>query len=354
MKKRLFLFIIVLGGIMLVSCNKKKSNKLGFSGEGIVDNVEIIRNKENKSGIIRINISGNWSLYGGNSIDNINLNQVLAEGNESGEYKLDIPANEKFYFQIITEKGSAILSERHLPMLGGFNFRDLGGIKNKDGKYTKWGKVFRADELHNLTNEDLDYLSSIPLVSIVDFRSKEEINKAPDKNPSSLKSNYAYSINPGSQSAMTDFSSFDFSGITEIQSDAFMTSLNQLLVIDSICINRYKDFFRLLQNNDDIPLLFHCTAGKDRTGMGAALFLSSLNVDEETIFKDYLTSNIYLESKYANLKKEYPQLSAFFEVKPEFLKAGFDQIKKTYGSIQNFLVNILEVDMNKMQNMYLY
>lgn len=353
MKNIIIPFLIVLGGYMLISCNEKEK-KTGFSGSEITNNSRIIRDKNTKEAFLEINVPGKWEIYGSDSIDNINFSEPIKKGDKTGIFPLNVPTNERFYFELITETGSAILAERHLPMTGGFNFRDLGGIKNKDGKYIKWGKVFRGDELNNLTEDDLNYLSSIPIISIVDFRSEEEIKNAPDKNPVSLKKNYAFSINPGSQSAMTDFDFYDFSKITENQADSFMISLNKLLVIDSVSINRYKDFFKLLQNEDDIPLLFHCTAGKDRTGMGSALFLYSLNVDEDIIFNNYLDSNEFLESKYSGLKTKYPQLSAFFEVKPEFLKAGIDQIKKDHGTVENYLIQVLDVNLEKMQKIYLY
>lgn len=73
--------------------------------------------------------------------------------------------------------------------------------------------------------------------------------------------------------------------------------MNTLLVTDPLCISRYRKLFSLLQNEENIPLMFHCSAGKDRTGMAAALVLSSLGVDEETILDDYLLSNFYLADK---------------------------------------------------------
>ena len=133
-----------------------------------------------------------------------------------------------------------------------------------------------------------------------------------------------------------------------------MKDMNILLVTDSACIHQYKEFFKLLQNGDDIPLMFHCSAGKDRTGMGAALVLSALGVDEQTILKDYLLSNTYLANKYAGLKSQYPTISSLFEVKPEFLQAGLDKIKKDHGSVENYLTKVLGVDIQKMREMYLY
>ena len=195
----------------------------------------------------------------------------------------------------------------------------------------------------------LIYLSNIPLVSIVDFRSKEEIERGPDKVPASVKEDYALSISPGNLLAAASLDK-----LTVQQADSAMKDINRLLVTDVESIKQYKTMFDLLQNNDNVPLMFHCSAGKDRTGMGAALILSALGVGEDIIFANYMESNKYLADKYAKYIAEKPQLKPLFEVKPEFLKAGLDQIKKDHGSVENYLANVLMVDISKMRDIYLY
>lgn len=237
---------------------------------------------------------------------------------------------------------------RHLPLKGGFNFRDLGGYRTTDGKTVKWGKVFRSDEMHNLTQADLDYLNQIPLHTVVDFRSEGEIKSAPDKIPPSVKTRFELIINPGSHSSSSNPGVFgDDAG------EVFMEELNRSFITDPVIIDQYKTFFGLLQDEKNVPLLFHCTAGKDRTGMGAALFLASLGVDEQTIFEDYLLSNRYLEKKYKAITDSIPSLKALFEVRLQYLQAGFDQIKKDHESVENFLQNTLCVDLKRMRQLYL-
>ena len=323
--------------------------KAEYSGEDIKSSVNITRDKDTKKATFTIHSTGKWTLYAGSSVDEIDFSKPLLEGSESGTFALQVNDTARSYFQVVTDKGRAILSEEHLPMAGGYNFRDLGGIKTKDGKYVKWGKIFRSDDLHNLTDADLNYLSSIPLVSIVDFRSQNEIDNGPDKIPSSVKEDYAMSISPGNLLTAASLENF-----TLEQSDSAMQDINKLLVTDIDAIKQYKRMFDLLQSANDVPLMFHCSAGKDRTGMAAALILSALGVDDEVIMKNYLESNTYLADKYAKYIAQKPELRPLFEVKPEFLKAGLDQIKKDHGSIENYLANVLMVDINKMREMYLY
>lgn len=345
MKKLLLLPLILI----FISCHKEIKKEIGFSGEDISENVSVIRDKDTKKTIFNINIDTSWALYAGSSVENIDLQYPVAEGTTKGNFPINVNDTARSYFQLITAKGNAILAEQHLPMTGGYNFRDLGGIRTTEGKYIKWGKVLRSDDLYKLTDADLNYLASIPLATIVDFRAQSEINDAPDRIPSSVRTDFLCSITPG------QLNSFDLvKELTTEQMDSAMMDMNRLFVTDTIIINQYRAYFNLLQSEKDIPLMFHCSAGKDRTGMAAALFLYSLGVDEETILNDYLLSNTYLSDKYASLIAEYPRMEPLFVVKPEFLKAGIEQMKKDHGSIENYLTKVLNVDLKRMKELYLY
>lgn len=348
--KQLFLAFAIFT-FLLTSCNnsKKMNEKINYSGIDISDSVKIERDKSTKKATLKIEVNEPWSLYAGSSIDNIDESKAILEGNKAGNYTLNINDSVRSYFKLITPKSTMILAETHLPMDGGYNFRDLGGIKNKDGRFIKWGKIIRSDDLNKLTDTDLAYLSSIPIVNIIDFRSEEEIAAAPDKLPNSVQQDYKFSITPGNLMAAAKLKNI---GVDQV--DDLMKELNKLLISDSTSIVQYKKFFELLQNENDTPLIFHCSAGKDRTGMGAALILFALGVDQEVIFNNYLASNYYLADKYSKYINENPNLKSFFEVKREFLQAGIDQMNKEYGSVDNYLTKVLNVDLNKMKEMYLY
>lgn len=88
--------------------------------------------------------------------------------------------------------------------------------------------------------------------------------------------------------------------------------------------------------------------------MGAALILFALGVDEETVKQDYLLSNTYLADKYAALMEEYPNLEPLFTVRQEYLEAGIKQMKEDHGSVENYLTNVLRVDIPRFREMYLY
>lgn len=344
------IFYSIVMSILVISCSSDKKNTVEYSGEDISQVSSILRDKNTKKASLKIEQEGKWVLYVGNSVETVDFSSPILEGENAGSYPIPVNDSIRSYFLLKTNKGTAILAERHLPMTGGYNFRDMGGIKNKDGKYVKWGKVLRSDDLNKLTDADLVYLNHIPLRSVVDFRSATEIEEAPDKVPASA-TEYRLSISPGSLSKST---LKDIVSMPTEKTIKMMEEMNRSFSTDSIIINEYITYFQLLQDDTKTPLLFHCTAGKDRTGMGAALFLYSLGVDGETIFNDYLSSNTYLGDKYAQYTMQYPSLKPLLEVQKEYLKAGIDEIKRNHGPVEQYLENVLNVDIGKMKEIYLY
>lgn len=322
-----------------------------YNGEDIMNFASITRDPATKAATLHINVDGKWKMYGGRTIETINRKKPVIVGEGSGTFALAVPDSVRSYFWLRTEKGDGLLAETHLPMEGGYNFRDLGGIRTTDGNYVKWGKLIRSDDLHTLTNADLEYLASIPITSDVDFRTEMEIETAPDRMPSPDTKYYRLSISPGN---MDESMIKTLLGYSALQADSMMMAINVSLVSDSAYVAKYRDFFRLLQNDVNLPLLFHCSAGKDRTGMAAALILYGLGADDETVMQNYLMSNKYVEAKYAPYIEKFPNLKPLFEVKPEFLQAGIDRIRADHGTVEDFLKSELNVDIQKFRDMYLY
>lgn len=340
------IFILAMS---FISCkNQGGAIHAEYAGEDISGVAHILRDKQTKEASLTISASGSWKLFSGTSVETIDLSRPLLTGELPGLYPLQVSDSVRSYFQLVTDKGKAILAERHLPMTGGYNFRDLGGFRTTEGRYVKWGKIIRSDDLFHLTEADLHYLSSLPLVSIVDFRAESEIDHAPDKLPETTTGHYLYSISPGNLSSTKDINQ------VLLQNTKVMEQINVLLVSDTLNIKCYRDYFALLQNEMHQPLLFHCSAGKDRTGMAAALTLFALGVDEETIMADYLLSNAYLGDKYSEYTTKYPELKPLFEVKPEYLQAGLQYIKSKHGTVEFFLKKELNVNIEQLREMYLY
>lgn len=313
-----------------------------------IHRAQIIRNKQTKAASLNIEADGYWELYAGSSLDTISRDNPILTGDGSGHFPLNVSTSIRIYFELVSDGRRMLLTERHLPMSGGYNFRDLGGFRTKEGRYTKWGKLFRADELSNLTEEDIKYLSSIPITSVIDFRAQSETKRSPDNLPNTVHFTYPIAITPGNLSTEGIQAN-----LLKTNIDAHMKHMNRLLVSDPACVRAFRIFFAIVQNNLSAPLIFHCSAGKDRAGMAAALVLLSLGVDEETVMQDYLASKIYLSDKYDAFIAKYPRAESIFTVKRMFLQAGINQIKRDHGTVLNFLTKVLKVDIVRMRRLYL-
>ena len=336
---------MVMGG-----CNNGPKVAAGrYSGRDVSGKAEILKDAQAKTTQIKVDANDWWQLYAGASDEAIDFSQAVAQGESGGTFDVSAPFSPRRYFQLTTPDGKAIFAERHLPMEGGHNYRDMGGYSTSDGHYVRWGKVFRTDDMHNLTDNDLAYLAALPLRTVVDFRSEQEIGQAPDKLPVSATTHSLLSISPGN---LTDVSEVEMMDPQKMA--GYMVDINRSFSTDPAIVERYREFFRLLQDESSLPLSFHCTAGKDRTGMGAALFLCTLGVPEDVIMQDYLLSNEYLASKYGRYMEEYPALRPLFTVDAAYLQAGLDQIKADHGTVQDYLKNVLGVDIPKMKKIYLY
>lgn len=240
------------------------------------------------------------------------------------------------------------LNERTLSLDGGFNFRDLGGIINKDEQVLGKGLLIRSDDLANLTDNDLELLNDYPIRTIIDLRTTYERSKNPDHIPNSCNHEVHLDISSGHfENLVKQFRQ----GISNPRE--FMCNIYEDFVLDKTCQTQYKKFFDIIQHKNRTPILFHCTAGKDRTGFATAMILAALKVDFEQILEDYLASNIYLEQKYAHILKINPDYKYLIEVYPEYLEKSFDTIKKNFGTIEYYLSNILGVDLQLMEDLYL-
>lgn len=345
MKKISFMLGFIACAVLGTGCN---GNKTGYAGGELFDKVTMERSSSASSATLRVGVNGPWELYAGSSTDKISMSESVLEGEGDGSFEFAVTPERREYYQFVNGENMALLAERHLALEGTFNFRDLGGYPTKDGKHIKWGKLFRSDDLHGLTPADKVYLGSIPIVSVVDFRAQQEADNAPDRLPSADTRYYPLPIAPGDMSDVSVFGE-----LTSEKISGLMEQMNVQFVSTPEFVARYREFFRILQDGGNIPLVFHCSAGKDRTGMGAALILSALGVDEGIIMGDYLLSNEYIISKYASYIGSNPELEPLFSVRREYLQAGMDEIRGRYGSVEAFLTGELGVDLASFRRMYL-
>jgi protein-tyrosine phosphatase len=249
--------------------------------------------------------------------------------------------------------------QRVLPIPGISNFRDLGGYETSEGRVTKWGRLYRSGDFSRFPPAGQETLSALGITTIVDFRSKSEKERAPTRWYDDTKPT---TINLPIGDNAADWSS-ELS--QQLQSGVFTAEEIHLTFIDmyeSIPLENaaeYTSLFNNILSQDGAPLLFHCTAGKDRTGIGAALILSALDVPRATIMEDFMLTN-----EAVNLEVLLPMLAKIFgkqagtEIDPEsirpigavdqiFLESSFTSIEVEYGTIDRYLEEALGLTSEK-------
>lgn len=231
---------------------------------------------------------------------------------------------------------------------GGYNFRDLGGLPTTTGETVRKGKLFRTDELSALEPSDLDLLVSLDVKTVVDFRTLQERLKSVDRLPSSCKREYQLDIISAS---MDSYIQEIKSGRTDFKQ--FLNDFYKDLVLGDNAVEQLRKFFEIMETPENAGVIYHCTAGKDRTGIATALILEALKVDREIIMSDYLLSNDFLKNKYASYINENPHYADLFLVQPEYLKSSYEAIESKYDNIENYLTRILHVDLDLMRKLYL-
>ena len=183
------------------------------------------------------------------------------------------------------------LHQRLLPLQGGQNFRDLGGYRTRDGRHVKWGLLFRSGSMHGLTAADYAYLESRRIRVVCDFRDIHErtaqpVNWPTEHAPMILSDDY--SMNNAGMMPKGPPATW-----TEKEAKTALTaSYPRLLATFN---GQYRRMFAELLKGH-APLAFNCSAGKDRTGIAAALILTALGVPRRTVVEDYTATNRYLNS----------------------------------------------------------
>lgn len=241
--------------------------------------------------------------------------------------------------------------ERRLNLEGAPNIRDLGGYATEDGGITRWGRLFRAGRLSSLTERDKQQLARFNLRVICDFRREDEyLSDVTDLGQRMAVEIHNLAISPGDHSRSLVHG--DFNQVNGEQMFEWMVLINRELALKQT--EKYRRMFELLLNIDDGGFLFHCSAGKDRTGFAAALILSALDVPRNTIMEDYLLTAQYyppkgeleyLASKYtdSNSQRDFSVFQALMDTREEYLNAAFSAIEEHYDSITHYLADELGV-----------
>lgn len=292
---------------------------------------------------------GEYVLAEGTSPKTMNWKQSIAVDGKKITIPRTIP---RPFFGVITpKKDTLIVAERKLIINDLANFRDLGGIKTKEGKYVVWGRFYRSDALNELLTAEFPYVEGLGLRKVFDLRSASEIEKAKDNLPSNVIYEH-FPIFSNKNSGLIDGldDGLKKGNLTKAAAEELLLKMYQSFAKDDA--KKFKSLLHQIMIQDDDPNVFHCTAGKDRTGYTAAMIFAILKVDRQTILDEYEMTNFYTKELIKMYAADVEKLGYGKQLSPEvvevimsvnkkYLETSFEIIDKKYGGIDAYIKNQL-------------
>ena len=221
---------------------------------------------------------------------------------------------------------------RFIPLQGCFNFRDLGGYRTREGRTVRHGKLFRSDALHHMTPEDMAYVqSSLRVTTVIDLRNPDEADGAGRWPPGASTVEYHNVPYVEGQDV-----THPAAGVDPV---ARLTEIYTWIIFKAG--HRVADSLNALAGESSLPAVFHCTAGKDRTGVLSAIVLGLLGVDDEQIMADYCLTNQIIGSLGPRLQQrpgnEDRPLTAF-EAQPKAMERALTDLNEGWGGAEGYLL----------------
>lgn len=243
--------------------------------------------------------------------------------------------------QVKTEIGAN--RQRRLLFVGAKNFRDLGGHRTLDGMSVRWGVLFRSDSLHKLTDADLRKFKSLNIGTVVDFRAEHETERKPDRIPEGVRL-VKLPMEDSSTKVWHEAREDMVKNMRTLDPAEYMIRTNVELATKFT--PGYRRFFREVLSSNGNPLLFHCAAGKDRTGFAAAVTMRILGVHMDAVMQDYMLTDRYLLDAYKwNLwvgsllkgRRFTNGIRGFMKADARYLSAAFDALEAEHGSFDGYV-----------------
>ena len=257
------------------------------------------------------------------------------------------------------------------------NARELGGYQTRDGKNVRKGVLLRTAALTDASQEELDSLiNNYKLAAIIDMRASYELEDDPEPVLEGV-TQYNFKIMDEQMMAQRAAAVQDILTDPNVNPVKRMTAILEAGVIsDQMYVEflqgdigkaGFREFFRvLLETPEGNAVLWHCTNGKDRTGVAAMLLLGVLNVDEETIMEDFLLTNVFFETEISAMRKQLEQYIQDEAMLEEFMVAGkgvyapymqnaINYIKDNYGDIPGYVkaeLGLTDADIVKLKKLY--
>jgi protein-tyrosine phosphatase len=252
-------------------------------------------------------------------------------------------------------------AHRLLNFEGIANFRDLGGYRAADGRTLKWGKLYRAGNFSEATAADLSGLQSLGLAEFIDFRSGAEKSAEPNRlpDPPDFKILEIPVFDSGNEALVGEITARIESGnFDDFDPAALMIQANRQFADEFT--PQFRQFIHTVLDAGGAPVLWHCTAGKDRTGYAAAILLRILGVPQAVIMQDYMASRKPALAAHQQqivllrlLKGEEAadKVVVLLGVEEPWLQAGYDEIDATWGDFDNYVTSGLQLSAADIQRL---
>jgi protein-tyrosine phosphatase len=259
----------------------------------------------------------------------------------------ELPAAPRWYFELLPDHGEPlVIADRSLHLTTAANFRDAGGYRTEDGKWVRMGLVYRSNGIEHLTDEELAQIDRLHIKLVCDLRTAEEIRRGPDRVPEGVAdisadvladdADLIHSMITGGRPSQDD-------ATAQVPPTPSREGSEERIYRDFVRLpsaqKAYRALFERLADPAQLPTVFHCTAGKDRTGWAQAVLLTILGVPRATIVEDYLLTNQYLRSDGLNSVRQSMGASTPSKIvaNSAALDAAFDQVMQEYGSFDRYL-----------------
>jgi protein-tyrosine phosphatase len=245
------------------------------------------------------------------------------------------------------------------------NFRDLGGIRTNDGKIVKSGKLFRCAALHTASQEDIAEIRRLGIDTVIDFRSSREASVHKDPEIEGVRyCNISLFKEKNEGVERTDNDDPFYEMMVKASFDhpnrfaEHLSAAYRQLVSEEQALRGYTRFFEILAGDDCQIPLWHCSAGKDRTGIAAVLLLEALDADRQMIRENYLETNRHLgrtlnkvlalvkemAGEHENYEAIRDSFATAMSASEHFIDACYETMRELAGTPQAFLEKYLRVD----------
>ena len=264
---------------------------------------------------------------------------------------------------IFSQEGKKMEHNRIVTLDDPLNFRDIGGYQNQEGQSVKWNKIYRSDSLSSLSYKDQIKLVKLKITVDCDLRSAYEKHSAPDDLWSGVKYVDAplYSNDISEDKGTNKMYRF-FHHIPDLK-DNYIGQIYQRTLLNTHSQEEFaKIFAELLELPEEDGLVYHCSAGKDRTGMTTALILMALGVDDDIIARDYLLTNTLYDFAISRNLPSNDEISKMISkmnvTKGEgtAIRGITETIRAGWGSFDSFFKKELgfsQTDLDQLRQIYL-